>query len=160
MKNCLSALLVTLVLGCGHDHNHDHHGHNHNHNHGDGHGHEAPHGGVLVNVENEFCHLEFVIEPGTTRLQMHAMRFHPREAPLKFFMAQIEATATVNGEEKPFVFKPTQLDGTTSTTEPTSLYVADADWIKDTATFKCTLTELNIEGKTLTKITFHFAKKD
>jgi len=153
----ICCIILLAALGCGHDH--DHHGHNHNHG-GDGHGHKAPHGGVLVNVENEFCHLEFVIEPGTTRLQLHAMRFHPREAPLKFFMEQIEATATVNGEEKQFAFKPTQLDGTTATTEPTSLYVAELDWLKDTATFEGTLTELKIEGKILTKITFNFAKKD
>jgi len=160
MKNFFSILLLAIALGCGDSHNDDHDGHNHNHNEGDAHGHKAPHGGVLVNVENEFCHLEFVLEPGTTRLQLHAMRFHPREAPVKFFMEKIEATATVNGEEKTIAFQPTELDGVTPTDQPTSLYVAQIDWLKDTPTFPGTLTQLKIEGKTLTKIAFHFSKKE
>ncbi|MDG1832391.1 MAG: hypothetical protein P8J63_04120 [Verrucomicrobiota bacterium] len=158
IKNYILFLLLAATLGCGnsHDHNQDHH----DHSHGDGHGHQAPRGGVLVNVEDEFCHLEFVQEPGTTRLQMHAFRFHPREAPVEFFMEKIEATAAVNGEVKAFTFRPTQLDGITATTEPTSLYVAEIDWLKDTAISTGILTELKIEGKTLSKITFQFPKKD
>ncbi|MDE2680472.1 MAG: hypothetical protein OSB29_03805, partial [Verrucomicrobiota bacterium] len=158
MKNFFSILLLAIALGCGDSHNHDHDGHNHNE--GDAHGHKAPHGGVLVNVENEFCHLEFVLEPDTTRLQLHAMRFHPREEPVKFFMKKIEATAQVGEAEKTIIFKPTELDGVTPTDQPTSVYVAEIDWLKDTPTFAGTLTELIIEDKTLTKITFHFAKKE
>ena len=75
MKTILPLLTLLLALGCGHDqHDHDHH------HHGDGHGHAAPHGGVLVNVQNEFCHLEFVREPDSQLLQLHVMRFHPKEA--------------------------------------------------------------------------------
>jgi hypothetical protein len=156
MKNFFSILLLAAALGCGDSHDHDHEGHNH----GDAHGHQAPHGGVLVNVENEFCHLEFVLEPGTTRLQMHAMRFHPREAPVKFFMEKIEATVTIDGAEKTLTFKPTKQDGVTATDQPTSVYVAEIDWLNDIPTFTGTLTELKIEGKTFTKITFKFAKKE
>ena len=159
MKNYFSILLLVAALGCGDSHNHEHPVHNHGED--DAHGHKAPHGGVLVNVENEFCHLEFVIEPGTTRLQLHAMRFHPREAPVKFFMEQIEATAKVGEAEKTIVFKPTELDGVTPTAQPTSIYVAEIDWLKeDTPTFTATLTELKIEDKTFTKITFKFSKKE
>jgi len=156
----LPILILAAALGCGDSHKHDHAGHNHKHGEGDAHGHKSPHGGVLVNVEDEFCHLEFVLEPGTTRLQLHAMRFHPREAPLKFFMEKIEATAKVGEAEKTIIFKPTELNGVTPTTQPTSLYVAQIDWLKATPTFTATLTELEIEGKTLTKITFHFSKKE
>ncbi len=156
MKNFFSILLLAAALGCGDSHDHDHEGHNH----GDAHGHQAPHGGVLVNVENEFCHLEFVLEPGTTRLQMHAMRFHPREAPVKFFMEKIEATANAGNEGKTITFKPTKQDGVTATDQPTSVYVAEIDWLNDIPTFTGTLTELKIEGKTFTKITFKFAKKE
>ena len=154
----LPILILAAALGCGDSQKHDHAGHNHGE--GDTHGHTAPHGGVLVNVEDEFCHLEFVLEPGTTRLQLHAMRFHPREAPLEFFMGKIEATAKVGEAEKTIIFKPTEMDGVTPPTQPTSLYVAQIEWLKDTPTFTGTLTELEIEGKTLPKITFHFAKKE
>ena len=90
MKNFFSILLLVATLGCGDSHNHEHPAHNHGKV--DAHGHKAPHGGVLVNVENEFCHLEFVQEPGAKRLQMHVMRFHPKEGPVKFYAEKVEAT--------------------------------------------------------------------
>jgi hypothetical protein len=75
-------------------------------------------------------------------------------------MGKIEVTAKVGEAEKTIIFKPTEMDGVTPTTQPTSLYVAQIEWLKDTPTFTGTLTELEIEGKTLPKITFHFAKKE
>ena len=90
MRNIILIITATLCIGCDDGHNHDH-DHDH-HNREDIHGHKAPHGGMLVNVENEFCHLEFVREPGVKRLQMHAMRFHPSEGPVKFYVEKVEAT--------------------------------------------------------------------
>ena len=76
-------------------------------------------------------------------------------------MAPMEVTAKVGEAEKTIVFKPTELDGVTPTAQPTSVYVAEIDWLKeDTPTFTGTLTELKIEDKTFTKITFKFAKKE
>ena len=158
MKNWMPIIFVAATLGCGAGHDHEH-GHNHAHNHGDGHGHKAPHGGVLVNVQDEFCHIEFVREPDSNRLQLHVMRFHP-EGPLKFFMEQIEVSAKVGGETKAIVFKPTEPDGLTATTEPTSLYVAEVDWLEAAGQFDGIVTELKIEGKTIKEITFKFAKQE
>ena len=156
MKLILLTLLITLFLGCQKEHAHDH-GHGHGHGHGHAHTHDAPNGGVLVDVENEFCHLEFLVDPLNGRLQMHAMRFHPSEEPLKFFMEQVEATAKIGEEEKAFTFNPTQLDGETPATEATSLYTAQIDWLKDTPEFDVTLKELQIEDRKLQNITFKFS---
>lgn len=161
MKLILLTLLIALSLGCQKEHDHEHdHDHEHEHDHDHDHSHEAPNGGVLVNVENEFCHLEFLVDPLNGRLQMHAMRFHPSEGPLKFFMEQVEATAKIGEEEKAFIFSPTQLDGEAPATEPTSLYTAQIDWLKDTPEFDVTLKELQIEDRNLQNITFKFTKKD
>ena len=161
MKSILLTLLITLSLGCQKEHAHDHdHDHDHDHGEGHAHSHDAPNGGVLVDVENEFCHLEFLVDPLNGRLQMHAMRFHPSEEPLKFFMEQVEATAKIGEEEKAFIFSPTQLDGETPATEATSLYTAQIDWLKDTPEFDVTLKELQIEDRNLQNITFKFTKKD
>ena len=113
-----------------------------------------------MDVENEFCHLEFLVDPLNGRLQMHAMRFHPSEGPLKFFMEQVEATAKIGEEEKAFIFSPTQLDGEAPATEATSLYTAQIDWLKDTPEFDVTLKELQIEDRKLQNITFKFTKKN
>ena len=157
MKYWIPLFLVIAALGCGGGHDHDHH---HNHNGGDGHGHKAPHGGVLVNVGDEFCHLEFVQEPESNRLQLHVMRFHPKEMPVKFFMEQIEVSVKVTGEEKVVIFKPVELDGITATEQPTSLYMAEVDWLKNAASFDGTVKELKIEGKIFSEIAFLFTKPD
>ena len=155
MRNVILIITAALWLGCGggHDHDHDHH------NGADVHGHKAPHGGVLVNVENEFCHLEFVQEPGAKRLQMHFMRFHPKEGPVKFYAEKVEASARVGDQNKTLVFKPTELDGITTTQAPTSLYVAQIDWFEEGTSFEATLGEFSIEGKKLQNITFKFLEK-
>ena len=153
MKNWMPIIFVAAALGCGGDHDHAH-------NHGDGHGHKAPHGGVLVNVGDEFCHLEFVQEPESNRLQLHVMRFHPKEGPLKISMAQIEVGATTGGEEKAIVFKPVELDGITATDHPTSLYMAEVDWLENALNFNGTVKKLTIEGKLFLEIAFQFAKPD
>ena len=153
MKNWMQIIFVAAALGCGGGHDHDH-------NHGDGHGHQAPHGGVLVNVGDEFCHLEFVQEPESNRLQLHVMRFHPKEGPLKISMAQIEVGATTGGEEKAIVFKPVELDGITATDHPTSLYMAEVDWLENAPNFNGTVKKLTIEGKLFLEIAFQFAKPD
>ena len=154
MRNIILIITATLWLGCGEGHDHDH-----DHNDAHVHGHKAPHGGVLVNIENEFCHLEFVREPGSKSLQMHVMRFHPSEGPVKFYAEKVEASARVGDQNKTLVFKPTELDGITTTQAPTSLYVAQIDWFKEGTSFEATLGEFLIEGKKLQNITFKFMEK-
>ena len=149
MKNWMPIIFVAAALGCGGGHDHEH-----------GHGHQAPHGGVLVNVGDEFCHLEFVKEPESNRLQLHVLRFHPKEGPLKISMAQIEVGATTGGEEKAIVFNPVELDGITATDHPTSLYMAEVDWLKNAPNFNGTVKKLTIEGKLFLEIAFQFAKPD
>ena len=154
----ITGLFAALGMGCGggHDHDHDHHHHDHGE---DAHGHKAPHGGVLVDVEGEFCHLEFVKDPVAKRLQMHVMRFHPKEGPVTFFAEKVEANAEVGDQNKTLVFRPTELDGVTATQKPTSLYVAPIDWLEDGVSFEATLEEFSIEGRKLENITFKFPGK-
>jgi hypothetical protein len=159
VKKIITVLMLVFAAGCGGERGHDHDHEHHHHHSGDGHGHKAPHGGVLVNVENEFCHLEFLREPGTKRLQMHVMRFHPKEGPVAFFTEKVEAKAQVGGQNKTLVFLPTELDGVTATQKPTSLYVAQVDWIEEGTSFEVTLGEFSIEGKKLRDITFKFPAK-
>jgi len=154
-KNFFLPLALAAALGCGKGHDDDHH-----HHHDDGHGHAAPHGGVLVNVQDEFCHLEFVRVPASQRLQLHVMRFHPKEGPLKIAMPQIEVSAVTATATNAIVFKPTELDGTTATTNATSLYVAEVDWLKADSSFVGSVKELKVEDKTIEKITFKFGKSE
>ena len=154
MKSLILFLTITLGAGCGGRHDHHHHGGD-----GHGHGHKAPHGGVLVDVEGEFCHLEFVKDPEAKRLQMHVMRFHPKEGPVTFFSEKVEANAEAGDQNRTLVFRPTELDGVTATQKPTSLYVAQIDWLEDGTSFEATLKEFSIEGRKLENITFKYSGK-
>jgi len=91
-------------------------------------------------------------------LLMHAMRFHP-EGVLKFYNEKIGVTAKLGEESKGFEFLPMELDGVTATKEPTSLYVAKIDWLKDGVVFEATLSDITIEGKTLKNISFQYPGK-
>ena len=80
--------------------------------------------------------------------------------PVKFVMEQIEVSAKVTGEEKVVIFKPVELDGITATEQPTSLYMAEIDWLKNVADFNGTVKKLTIEGKIFLEIAFQFTKPD
>tara|TARA_B100001123_G_scaffold77233_1_gene87365 strand:- start:1279 stop:1548 length:270 start_codon:yes stop_codon:yes gene_type:complete len=89
---------------------------------------------------------------------MHAMRFHP-EGLLKFYVEKISVNAKIGEEVKEFYLKPMELDGVTSTKEPTSLYVAEIDWLGDDSVFEATLGDFMIENKTLKNISFKYPGK-
>ena len=82
--------LVVIAFGCpnrtlmimtieGHDHaHHDHHGHDHGNSKKEtysphAHHHEAPHGGCLVVMGNEFAHLELVLDEDSGLLQAYVL---------------------------------------------------------------------------------------
>ena len=75
-------------------------------------------------------------------------------------MEQIEVSAKVGDEEKVIIFKPVELDGITATDHPTSLYMAEVDWLKNAADFNGTVKKLTIEGKVFSEIAFQFTKPD
>ena len=75
-------------------------------------------------------------------------------------MAQIEVGVTASGEKKAIVFKPVELDGITATDHPTSLYMAEVDWLKNAADFNGTVKKLTIESKIFSEIAFQFTKPD
>ena len=54
---------------------------------------------------------------------------------MNFVMEQIEVSAKVGDEEKAVIFKPVELDGVTATDQPTSLYMAEVDWLKNCCEF-------------------------
>lgn len=79
---------------------------------------------------------------------------------MNFVMEQIEVSAKVGDEEKAVIFKPVELDGVTATDQPTSLYMAEVDWLMNAANFNGTVRELKIEGKIFSEIAFQFTKPD
>ena len=158
----ITVLLTSLVLGCGKHHDHDHNGHSHGHDHdGDDHAHEAPNGGVLVELGEAACYLEFLLDESTaTRMTLLAHEFHPQETYVKLPMAQIEVVAKVGDEERKLVFKPV-VDALLGNNATHSFkYEAAADWLKDTREFTARIVYLDSPGGVTHNKPFQFSKKN
>ena len=158
----ITVLVTGLALGCGNHHDHDHNGHSHGHDHDDdGHAHEAPNGGKMVELGEDACYLEFLMdESNATRMTLLAHEFHPQEAYVKLPMAQIEVVAKVGDKERKLMFKPVvdALLGNNAT--HSSEYEATADWLKDTTTFKGRIVHLDFPGGVTHNKPFQFSKKN
>ena len=161
MKPIAITVLVTgLTLGCGNHHDHNHNGHSHGHDHG-GHAHEAPNGGKMVELGEDACHLEFLLdESNATRMTILAHEFHPQKAYVKLPMAQIEVTAKVGDVEMKLVFKPVVSATLGNNATHSSEYEATADWLKDTTTFKGRIVHVDFPGGVTHNKPFQFSKKN
>ena len=163
MKPIAITVLVTgLALGCGNHHDHDHNGHSHGHDHDDdGHAHEAPNGGKMVELGEDACYLEFLLdESNATRMTLLAHEFHPQETYVKLPMAQIEVVAKVGDEEKKLLFKPVVNSTLGNNATHSSEYEATADWLQDTSAFKGRIIHLDFPGGETHNKTFQFSKKN
>ena len=160
MKNIAITVLVTgLTLGCGNHHDHKHDGHHHDDD--EGHAHEAPNGGVLVELSDDACYLEFLLdESNATRMTILAHEFHPHVTYVKLSMTQIEVVAKVDGKERNLVFNPVVNTTLGNNATHSSEYEATADWLKDTPTFKGRIVHLDFPGGVTHNKPFQFSKKD
>lgn len=146
---CALALLLTVTFsGCGrHESSHDGHSHVHVHT--------APHGGTLVALGSHAYNLELVPDAAAGKLTAYILDGHA-ENFIRIKAPAFEAVATVNGEQRPLVFKAVANTATGETVGDTSQFEAEADWLKSTASFAGVVTTLDIRGNTFTSIAFKF----
>ncbi|EIQ01848.1 hypothetical protein OpiT1DRAFT_00423 [Opitutaceae bacterium TAV1] len=151
-----AAGVLAFAAGC---HRHDDHaGHNHAaESGGHHHEHKPPHGGTPVVLGDEAFHLELVRDAEAGRLQLYVM-----DGELENFIripaASINLTATVNGEPQTLVLRPVANEATGETVGDTSLFEAEADWIKTTADFDATLETITVKGAAFNDVKFNFPK--
>ena len=165
MKPIAITVLVTgLALGCGNNHKHDghhHHGDDGHHHDDEGHAHEAPNGGKMVELGEDACHLEFLLdESNATRMTILAHEFHPQKTYVKLPMAQIEVIAKVGDEEKKLVFKPVMSATLGNNATHSSEYETTADWLKDTREFTARIVYLDFPGGVTHNKPFQFPEKN
>lgn len=151
---CLLLTLATASLaGCAKSH--DSHGHEKRDTHGHGHHHQPPHGGAAVVLGDEAYHIEFVREASTGVLQAYLLdgemeKFIRSSAP------SLELTVTVGGVATTLSLKPVANAVTGETIGDTSLFEAQADWLKTTATFDAVINRVTIRGQTYERVAFTF----
>ncbi len=121
------------------------------------HEHKPPHGGAPVELGEEEYHVEFVRDAAAGKLQAYVM-----DGELEFFVRiaapSFEVAAQLAGKEETLTFQPIANNATGEKVGDTSLFEAQADWLKNATNFEAVLKEITVRTKTYTNISFNFPK--
>ena len=121
------------------------------------HEHHPPHGGAPVELGEEEYHVEIVRDASAGKLQAFVLDGE-LENFVRIAAPSLEITATVSGHEEKLTFLPIANAATGEKVGDTSLFEAQADWVKTTPAFDAVLKEITVRTKTYTNIAFSFPK--
>jgi hypothetical protein len=122
------------------------------------HEHTAPHNGNLVEIGEEFAHLELVIDPLAGKLIVYVLDGEA-EKPVRIKTKFLELTLTeVNGEkmEERLEVKPVSSSLSGEKEGDTSEFAVTSQKLKSAKTFKGKIKEMRIKGKDLKEVTVEY----
>lgn len=144
----LGSLAVAAILGGCKKHDHAHHGHDHG-----GHVHVAPHGGVLVELGDHAFNLELVVQPDAGRLLAYLLSGHADQF-VRSSMPSIEVWVMDGDQSRTLVLQPMANPITGETVGNTSLFSAEADWLRRGAPFTGVIKTVSVGGARFEGIRF------
>jgi hypothetical protein len=113
-----------------------------------------PHGGTPMALGDAF-RIEWVLDAAAGKLQAYIMdddmENFVRIAPTSF-----DVTAKLPGHEETLHFEAVPNTATGETVGNTSLFEAQADWLKTTKSFDAVIREINVKGTIFTQVAFNF----
>jgi hypothetical protein len=121
------------------------------------HVHHPPHGGTPVVLGDEVYHLELVLDAPDGVLQAYIFDGE-LENFIRSAVPSIEIDATVAGEQRTLVLAAVPNPATGETVGDTSLFQAQADWLKSTRDFDGVVRSVTIRGTTFTGVKFNFPR--
>ena len=121
------------------------------------HEHHPPHGGAPVELGEEEYHVEIVRDASAGKLQAFVLDGE-LENFVRIAAPSLEITATVSGHEEKLTFLPIPNNATGEKVGDTSLFEAQADWLKTTPAYDAVLKEITVRTKTYTNVAFSFPK--
>lgn len=121
------------------------------------HHHEPPHGGTGVTLGDEDFHLEFLRDATAGKMTLWVLAPH-MTGYVRIPAETLEMTAKVDGAEKKLTFHAQASPETGETVGDTSMFVAEADWLKGKETFDAVLKEITIKGNVYPAVSFNFPK--
>jgi hypothetical protein len=151
LLNMACALMSSFLAGCGEQQDHSS-------THAPVHLHVAtpPHGGTPVTLGDDY-QIEWVLEAPAGKLQAYVldgeMENFVRIAPPSFDLA-----VKLPDKSEVLHFAATANSATGEKVGSTSLFEAQADWLKTNKTFDAVLHEINVEGTEFTNVAFNFPK--
>lgn len=155
-----TALLLSVSVGC-HDAK-DSHGHSHDgpnaHSHDAGHDdHAPPHGGTPVNIADDQFHLELVLDSAAGKMQAYVLDGH-LEGYVPVAETAFVLLAKTDGNTQELGFRRVPAAGASSVAEKSTLFEAQADWLKSAKEFEGNFPTITLGGKTFTNVVFPFPK--
>ena len=121
------------------------------------HHHHPPHAGTPVVLGDEAYHIELVLDGPAGKLQAYVLDGE-MESFVRSSASRIEITATVGGAPRTLVLLPVPNPETGETVGDTSLFEAQAEWLKTAMAFDAVLRSVDIRGTTFTDVRFNFPK--
>lgn len=109
----------------------------------EGHHHSAPHGGTLVEMGEEFAHLELVLDAETGTLTVYVL---DGEAEHALPLDKPSLTLTVDSKQLPL--EPVADELTGETTSNTSTFRVTSEQLKGRKSFEGTLSSITVKGQT------------
>jgi hypothetical protein len=138
-----TTLLLTVVVGCRDS------SPSHGHDHGHGHDHTPPHGGTIVVIAPNQLHLELVLDSTVGKLQAYVLDGHYGES-LVIPETSFILVAQMDGKEETLTLQRAP--------EKSSLFEAQADWLKTVKEFEGHIPTITLKGATFTNLKFFYPK--
>ena len=154
---CLTtALLLTVAVGCRDSSSS--HGHSHEGENADSHDdHAPPHGGTPVVVADDKFHLELVLDATAAKMQAYVLDGH-LEGYVQVPETSFALVAKAGGKEEQLTFQRAPEPASGKVPEKSSLFEAQAEWLKATKAFDGSIPTITLNGTTFTNISFSFPK--
>jgi hypothetical protein len=121
------------------------------------HEHKPLHGGTPVELGHEEYHVELVIDPAEGKLRAYVMDGE-LENFVRIAAESFEIDARLAEGTQPLVFKAIANNATGEKVGDSSLFEAQADWLKKTNVFDATLKEIVVRGTAYQDVNFNFPK--
>ncbi len=122
-----------------------------------GHHHHPPHGGTPVVLGDEDYQVELLLDPAAGKLQAYIF-----DGEMENFMRStapsITLEATLGGQAHELVLAAVPNPETGETVGDTSLFEAQADWLKGAPQFDGVLKSVSVRGSTYADVKFNFPK--
>ncbi|MHB1306267.1 MAG: hypothetical protein ACYDC1_07465 [Limisphaerales bacterium] len=156
-----TALLLTVAVGCrdaSDSHGHSHAGGDaHSHEAENSHDHAPPHGGTPVVVADDQFHLELVHDPTAGRMQAYVLDGH-LEGYVQVSETSFGMVAKAAGKDELLTFRRAPESTSGNVPEKSSLFEAQAEWLKSAREFEGHIPALTLNGARFTNISFSFPK--